>query len=324
MALQRLISTERRLNNNPELKRKYHEAMEDFVSEGYVQKLKRPNIEVGWYLPHHPVISDTKNTKVRIVFDSAAKVNGISLNDLLEKGPNLLNDLTGILLRFRKYRYAIAGDISKMFLQILLHPEDQVFHRFLWRENPRCNPEFHQFKTIIFSDAASPFLACYILKRVLEDHNTNNAGYNALNKNLYMDDLLQSCSDITTAKEIVKGTCEVLNKGGFLMRNWISNDHKALEDVTEEKRKDPTKLGEEWQKVLGLNWDPISDAFKFRTTQDDNPHWTKRSVVSLISKIFDPCGFLAPFLVTGKILMQDLWRKELEWYEQLDEDILNR
>ena len=155
MALLRLISTERRLNNNPELKRKYHEAMKDYVSEGYVQKLERPNIEEGSYLPHHPVISDTKNTKVRIVFDSAAKVNGISLNDLLEKGPNLLNDLTGILLKFRKYRYAVAGDISKMFLQILLHPEEQVFHRFLWRENPRCNPEIHQFKTVIFGDADS-------------------------------------------------------------------------------------------------------------------------------------------------------------------------
>ena len=129
MALRRLTSTERRWNNNPELKKKYHEAMKDYVSEGYVQKLERSSIVGGWYLPYHPVISDTKNTKVRIVFDYAAKVNGISLNDLLEKGPNLLNDLTGILLRFRKYRYAVAGDISKMFLQILLHPEDQVFHR---------------------------------------------------------------------------------------------------------------------------------------------------------------------------------------------------
>ena len=55
--------------------------------------------------------------------------------------------------------------------------------------------------------------------------------------NLYKDDLLHSCSDITTAKEIVKETCEVLNKGGFLMRNWISNDHRVLEDVTEENKK---------------------------------------------------------------------------------------
>ena len=65
--------------------------------------------------------------------------------------------------------------------------------------------------------------------------------------------------------------------------------------------------------MLGLNWDPISDVFTFHTAQDDNTHWTKRSVVSHISKVFDPCGILTPFLVTGKILMQDLWRKGLEW-----------
>ena len=43
-------------------------------SEGYVQKRERKNTEEEWHLPHHPVIPDTKNTKFRIVFDSA--VNG--------------------------------------------------------------------------------------------------------------------------------------------------------------------------------------------------------------------------------------------------------
>ena len=108
--------TERRLDKNPELKKKYHLAMEEYFNGGYTERIKEQPTEEGWYLPHNPVISDTKNTKVPIVFDSAAKVKGVSLNDLLEKGPNLLNDLTGILLRFRRYKYAVTGDMSKMFL----------------------------------------------------------------------------------------------------------------------------------------------------------------------------------------------------------------
>eukprot|EP00794_Sanderia_malayensis_P002620 gene2620-3033_t len=236
MALKRLSMTERRLENNLELKKKYHLAMEEYFKEGYADRIEGKPTEEGWYLPHHPVVSETKNTKVRIVFDSAAKVKGVSLNDLLEKGPNLLNDLTGILLRFRRYRYAIAGDISKMFLQILLSPEDQIFHRFLWRKDPKDKPEIYQFKSVIFGDAPSPFLACYVIKRVLEEHNGSNGDvFNALNRNLYMDDLLHSCPSIAEARDIVKGTCGVLEKGGFRMRNWISNDQRIFDEMTEER-----------------------------------------------------------------------------------------
>ena len=321
VALKRLNMAKRRLDKNPELKKKYHSAMEEYLIGGYAEKIDKQPTEEGWYLPHHPVISDTKNTKVRIVFDSAAKVKGVSLNDLLEKGPNLLNDLTGILLRFRRYKYAVAGDISKMFLQILLNPKDQVFHRFLWRKDPQYEPEIYQFKTVIFGNAPSPFLACHVIKRVLEDHNGSNVDvFNALSRNLYMDDLLHSCTSIAEAKDIVKGTCEVLEKGGFRMRNWISNDQKILEEITEERKKDIKQLGEDWQKVLGLNWEPMTDTFTFRTSEDD-VSWTKRSVVSHISKVFHPCGFLAPFLITGKILLQDLWRRGLEWDDLLDEDM---
>ena len=236
---------------------KYHTAIQEHIREGYVQKPERPLIEEGWCLQHHPVISDTKTTKVRIGYNSAAKVNGISLNDLLEKGFTLLNDLTGKLLRFRKFKYAVARNISKMFLQNLLHPNDPILHRLRRREDPQCNPKTYQFKTVISDDAASPFPACYVIKRVLEDHKTNNDVYIALNWNLYIDDLLHNSTDITTAEGIVKGTCEILLKGGFLMRSWISNDSQILEDVTEEKRKDPQKLGEEWHKILGLNWDSV-------------------------------------------------------------------
>ena len=168
---------------------------------------------------HHPVISDTKNTKMRIVFDSTAKFKGVLLNDLLEKGPNLLSDLTGILLRFRGYKYAVAGDISNIFFQILLNPDDQVFHRFRGEGIPSRSQK---------------------------------------------SDLLQSCTCVAEAKDIVKGTCEVLEKVGFQMHNWISNDQKILEEMTEERKKDVKQLGEAWQQVLRLHWEPMSDTFTFR------------------------------------------------------------
>ena len=227
--------------------------MEEYFFGGCAERIEEQPTEEGRYLPHHPVISDTKNTKVQIVFDSAAKVKAVSLNDLLEKGPNLLRDLTVILLRFSRYKYAVAGDISKMFLQILLNPDDRVFHPFLWRKDPQYKPEIYQFKTVIFGDAPSPFLACHFIKRVLEDHIDSNVDvFNALSRNLYLDDLLHSCiSVVAEAKDIVKGTCEVLEKGGFQMRNWISNDQKILEEVTEERKKGCQTT---WRRLAESSW----------------------------------------------------------------------
>ena len=66
--------TVRRLDKIPELKKKYHSATEEYFNGGYAEKIEELITEEGWYLLHHPVISDTKNTKLRIVFDSAAKL----------------------------------------------------------------------------------------------------------------------------------------------------------------------------------------------------------------------------------------------------------
>ena len=85
MFLRRLTSTEAILSKDPELKMKYHTAIQEYFREGYAQKLERPLIEEGWYLPLQPVTSDMKTTKVRIVFDSAAKVNRILLKSLLRR-----------------------------------------------------------------------------------------------------------------------------------------------------------------------------------------------------------------------------------------------
>ena len=50
-----------------------------------------------------------------MVMDAAAKKNGVSLNDNLLVGPDLLNSLAGVLMRFREERVAIAADIEAMF-----------------------------------------------------------------------------------------------------------------------------------------------------------------------------------------------------------------
>ena len=62
-----------------------------------------------WYLPHHVVFHPQKQGKIRVVFDAASLHDGVSLNNQLLQGPDLTNNLLGILLRFRKYPIALVA-----------------------------------------------------------------------------------------------------------------------------------------------------------------------------------------------------------------------
>ena len=87
--------------------------MNDYIDKGYAVKLSeeeaaRTSIH-PWYLPHHGVINPNKS-KVRVVYDAAAKFEGTALNKELLQGPLLNNTLVAVLMRFRKDEVAVASD----------------------------------------------------------------------------------------------------------------------------------------------------------------------------------------------------------------------
>ena len=111
-------------------------------------------------MPLQAVFTPEKSTKVRLVFDSSSKgYNGLSLNDHLEKGPNYINSLPNILSVWRWDEFAYAGDIRKLFNQVLVHPDVQVFHRFLWRKNQSDPPIVYQWLRLNFGDKPAPDIA---------------------------------------------------------------------------------------------------------------------------------------------------------------------
>lgn len=86
------------------------------------------------YIPHHEVIRvDKDTTKLRIVYDTVPDQEGTpSLDDSLYAGPPLSPLIYDILLRFQVHKIALIGDIEKTFLNVLVHPRDKDYLRFLW------------------------------------------------------------------------------------------------------------------------------------------------------------------------------------------------
>ncbi|KFD46952.1 hypothetical protein M513_12142 [Trichuris suis] len=145
MAKSRFESLRRKLMNDPVLYDLYREAISCLSRSGIVRLVMpyEANSPVGrvWYLPHHPVRHPSKPGKVRIVFDASVKFDGLSLNDHLEKGPDLVSDMTSILIRFRCLPVAVVSDVGSMFHQVGVPPRDRSVLRFLWPDRADSAPK---------------------------------------------------------------------------------------------------------------------------------------------------------------------------------------
>ncbi|XP_054290773.1 uncharacterized protein LOC129005790 [Macrosteles quadrilineatus] len=196
-ALKRLKGIERKMARDENFHNKYKAKITDYKEKGYIRKLRDDEANVindrTYYLPHFGVINPNKPDKLRLVFDAAAKVNGVSFNDGLLSGPDLLNPLPAVLLKFRLRKFAIAGDIQEMFHQVRIRKEDVDSQRFLWREDPNNKPDTYIMEAMIFGSTCSPSTALYVVnsnaKRFLQIYPEASK---AIFCSEYMDDLLDS------------------------------------------------------------------------------------------------------------------------------------
>ena len=106
---------------NKEVRDGYVNTIKDYITKGYVSEVdSNSSTEWNtWFLPHFPLVKpDRSTTKVRIIFDESAKHKGLCLNDVIHKGPKLQRELFSVLLRFRRFPFALVGDIAEIYLHI--------------------------------------------------------------------------------------------------------------------------------------------------------------------------------------------------------------
>ena len=158
------------LKKNSEKCEDFCQFMGEMLKNGHAEIA--PSLQKGeehWYLPIFGVYHPRKPRKIRVVFDSSAKYNGVCLNDVLMTGPDLTNSLIGVLLRFRKHKIAVIADIQQMFFCFYVKPEHRNFLRFLWFRDNDQNKNIIEYRMCVhvFGNSPSPAIATYGLHRTI-------------------------------------------------------------------------------------------------------------------------------------------------------------
>ncbi|XP_030762166.1 uncharacterized protein LOC115886979 [Sitophilus oryzae] len=267
------------------------ERYEEWLQEGVIELVPDSDNNMGHYLPHRPVIKTASSctTKIRPVFDASAKMKGkISLNQCLEKGPNLIEQIPEILIRFRKNKIGVTSDIRKAFLQISVHPTDRDFLKFIWVDF-QGNEKVYRHRRVVFGVTSSPFLlAATINHHLLLEIKKYNEGTSVfdysilttLAKCFYVDNCVTSVPDLETLQNFIRQSSMVLAQAKFELRGWeFSNPTQVISGGSNE----PTPLlGLIWNTrtdTLGINKECIRDL----ESLVDKP-FTKRIMLSLAQK----------------------------------------
>ncbi|XP_043195478.1 uncharacterized protein LOC122366890 [Amphibalanus amphitrite] len=318
----RLASLDRKLDKDPQLHAAYDRALEELEAEGIITEVSCDEVDGPvFYLPHRPVVRESSaTTKVRPVFDASAKgPNGVSLNDCLETGPCLLPDLVEVLMRFRRWRFAVSADIRKAFLMIGLRERDQHVHRFLWHKDDVVRTM--SFNRVTFGVKSSPFLLGATLRHHLLSCPPSRA-VSELGQNMYVDDLLSGADSEDDALALYSEAKEVLAQAGMELTKLSSNSSVVLDKAAALSSSDDAA---ESHHVLGVEWKPGDDVFSFNgVCVPEEVRVTKRVILSFIARLFDPLGFLSPYIMTLKQLFQETWCLGLDWDEPVSDDICSR
>ena len=201
-------------------------------SRFHPMKLLMKAAKFGDYHPRKP-------DQVRVVFDSSAEYQGVSINKMLLPGPVQTNSLLGVLLRFRKENIALMCDIERMFSSFCVKPEDRDYLRFLWfrNNNPTEKVADYRMTVHLFGNTSSPAIATYGLRRTADETETEfgSAARNFVHNDFYVDDGLTSQPTEEKAITLVKNT-QMLATAQLHLHKIVPNSRTVMEAVPKEDR----------------------------------------------------------------------------------------
>lgn len=324
-AHRRFMALERKMRQAPELRVNYNTVIQDYIDNGYLSEVNESEIfETGYYIPHHAVVRQDKPMP-RIVLDASAKTHtGMSLNDILHIGPNLQADLFLLLIDFRLFPIAMNADIKSMYLRIGVTSDHRKYLRILFRfKEDEIIRTFH-FNSVPFGLKSSPYIAMRTVRQLATDMSPNYPdAAKVAESSLYMDDLVYSACSEDTAKQLSLDLIKMFKSGDFELVKWASNSPTLLNSLPDSHRKSLEFDVENFSKVLGLSWNPCDDNFFFTSSQIAEK-CTKRNILSVVARLFDVLGLVAPVILYAKLLIKELWLCNSGWDDLAPESIVTR
>ena len=326
-ALRRFLMLEKRLEANPKLHQQYRDFIHEFIDLEHLEEVPKYELELPphkcFYLPHHCVQKENTTTKLRVVFDASAKTSAkVSLNVVLLVGPKIQDDLFDHLIRFRCYAIGITGDIAKMYRQIALGKEDKDFHQLFWRDTPSDPIKVYRMTRVTYGIGSSGYHSI----RSLQEAGKESPVEEVIKRDFYVDDMLSGAHTKDEATQLIRAVTKQLEKYGMILRKFASNNAQIIEDFQPNLRENEKNFTENDNsvKTLGIKWLPNEDIFAFTIKESDKLKFTKRTMLSDISTIFDPLGLLTPVTLKLKLIIQSCWVRGVDWDEELPSDIQSK
>ena len=145
-----------------------------------------------------------------------------------------------------------------------------------------------------------------------------------------MNDLLIATNSLNNLQAISQEATELFQSRGFKLRKWVANSlSKSVLSGIPSCDLGPNireiDLGSQLMpdsKTLGLAWDVEHDSLRVSSRHALCDVTTRREMLRAIARLFDPLGFLAPWLLAGKLLLQKVTISKLDWDEKLPPDIV--
>ncbi|KAF1394915.1 hypothetical protein PFLUV_G00006080 [Perca fluviatilis] len=283
-------NTEARLAREPLWKAAYGEQIREMVSRGAAIELMEEEIKGWdgpiWYISHLVAPNPhSSSTPVRIVWNSGQEFKGLSLNNLLHKGPDVLNPIRGVLLRFTSRLVNIGGKPAGCIAQVAMREMANL-------------PQFASMaeeRWILTED-------CYV-----DDMLTSHEDLQTLFR------LTEGVEEILKAGGFSLKPWILTGQSGRIEKPADPSNVKSTEPKTLIL---PNQMRDEENKALGLGYEPGSDKLrvltsvnfskrrgKMRTGLDLRENeirgstpdpLTRRMLLSQIAGFYDPIGLASP------------------------------
>ncbi len=333
-SVRRLESLGKKLERSKLLDR-YDDVIKDQLEMGIVERADEEPQGREFYIPHKPVVRESaESTKLRIVYDASARASDSSpsLNECLNPGPPLQNQLWNVLVRARFHPVLLTGDLKQAFLQVRIHEKDRDALRFHWFKDLQTKTiEVLRFARALFGLAPSPFLLGGVIQQHLENFRTVDPQIvSEIEKSLYVDDLISGGKNEIEAEQLKSKATEIFADATFDLLKWHSNSRELESPSKVEGEETETfakqQLGVpngEQASILSLPWSKEEDTIgvKFPSSVTEP---TKRGVLGKIARIYDPLGLVAPLTLTGKVLYRDVCNAKLPWDTKLSYELLQK